>query len=39
MKASHSEVNYLSGQAVLKHVKDIYATPEKIRKFAIEAAQ
>jgi tripartite-type tricarboxylate transporter receptor subunit TctC len=39
MKASHSEVNYLSGEAVLKHVKDIYATPEKIRKFAIEATQ
>jgi tripartite-type tricarboxylate transporter receptor subunit TctC len=39
MAASKSEVRYLSGEAVLQHVKDIYATPESVRQFAIQATQ
>jgi tripartite-type tricarboxylate transporter receptor subunit TctC len=39
MTASKSEVRYLSAEAVLRHVKDIYATPEHVIKFAIQATQ
>lgn len=39
MTASKSEVRYLSAEAVLQHVKDIYATPEHVRQFAIQATQ
>jgi tripartite-type tricarboxylate transporter receptor subunit TctC len=37
VKASHSDIRYLSGEAVLEHVKQIYATPESVRKLAIQA--
>jgi tripartite-type tricarboxylate transporter receptor subunit TctC len=37
VKASHSDIRYLSGEAVLEHVKKIYATPESVRKLAIQA--
>jgi len=37
MKNSHSEVRYISGEAVHNHVAQIYATPERVRKAAIEA--
>jgi tripartite-type tricarboxylate transporter receptor subunit TctC len=39
MAASKSAVHYLSGEAVLEHIKDIYATPERVQQIAIKAAQ
>ena len=37
MKSSHSDIRYISGEAVRDHVAQIYATPESVRKLAIEA--
>jgi hypothetical protein len=37
MKASYSDIRYLSGGAVLKHVTEIYATPQSVRELAIHA--
>ena len=39
MTTSKSDVRYLSGEGVLQHVRDIYATPEHIRQFAIHATE
>jgi hypothetical protein len=37
LKKSYSEVRYLSGEAVQRHVAEIYATPERVRKLAEKA--